>query len=283
MFMEYDKKVFRPNRPAVLRTANLNSELITEIVENDLSDADFQFENETLFSRLHDLNYFGDLKTNKIYENGLCRLPKLNPWDPKIKALLKPIPVYDKCVKHRPLTYIQNNQLFIDQTIAKTYYRNQISHCKFAPVLRSAIQKESYILGEFKQFNSSLELIDEVVKVNCYNTAGKLEYDYVHTAIFRKEKLKEKETASKRINVLIMIFDSMSSSSFKRALPKTYQYLQSFTNFHHFDKYHTVGENTLPNLVPMLSGLQAEKLLGTENVPPPFDDFPFIWQNFSQK
>jgi hypothetical protein len=80
-----------------------------------------------------------------------------------------------------------------------------------------------------------------------------------------------------------MVFDSMSSSSFQRALPKTFKYLQSLTNFHHFAKFHTVGENTLPNLVPMLSGLPAERLLGKDNIPPPFDDFPFIWKNFSQK
>lgn len=243
----------------------------------------FHFDNDTFLASLHDINYYGSLKTNKLHENRMCRLPELNPWEAKIKAILKPVPVFDKCVRHKPLTYIKGKQLFIDDIILKAYFKNKISQCKFAPVLRSAIQREGYILGEFKTFESGLELIDEVVKVACYNKAGQVEYEYVHSVIFRKEKLKEKGASDRRMNVLIMVFDSMSSSSFKRALPKTYEYLLSLKNFHNFDKFHTVGENTLPNLVPMLSGYQAEKLLGTENIPPPFDDFPFIWKNFSQK
>ena len=123
-------------------------------------------------------------------------------------------------------------------------------------------------------------------QVACFSSRNKtrrVEYEYVHTMIHRTEKLKDKGAASKRPNVLIMLFDSMSSSSFKRALPNTFRFLQNLTSFHHFSQFHTVGENTLPNLVPMLSGLKAELLLGKEDVPPPFDDFPFIWKNFSQR
>lgn len=126
-------------------------------------------------------------------------------------------------------------------------------------------------------------MINDVVKVACYGPGETLEYEYVHALIHRKEKLKERGPAEKRLNVLIMVFDRMSASSFKRALPNTYQYLKSFANFHSFEKFHTVGENTLPNLVPMLSGLNAEKLLGDVDFPGPFDDFPFIWKEFSQK
>ena len=123
-------------------------------------------------------------------------------------------------------------------------------------------------------------------QVACFSSKNKtrrVEYEYVHTLIHRTEKLKDKGAASKRPNVLIMLFDSMSSSSFERALPNTFRFLQNLTRFHHFSKFHTVGENTLPNLVPMLSGMKAELLLGKEDVPPPFDEFPFIWKNFSQK
>ena len=123
-------------------------------------------------------------------EDVLCLFPDLNPWHPKIRALLKPIPVYNKCASHKPLTYIEDNRLYIDNSIARDHYKNGIGHCQFAPVLRSAVLKESYILGELRNFTSGLELIDEVVKVVCSNASGWVEYEYVHALIFRKEKLK---------------------------------------------------------------------------------------------
>lgn len=229
-----------------------------------------------------------DIASLKIIDkisSSMCHFPELTPWDAKTKRLLKPVPKYDKCVKHSPLTYVKDNRLFIDENIANQYFKSgsRIQYCKFAPVLRSAIKKESYIVGKFKQFNSGMAIIDDVIKVACYNKAGKIMYEYVHTLIFRKEKLTEKGAAEKRPNVLIMLFDSMSASSFKRALPKTLEYLKQFDNFHFFNKFHTVGENTLPNLVPMLSGLKSELLLGKEKIPPPFDGFPFIWKDFNEK
>ena len=122
-----------------------------------------------------------------------------------------------------------------------------------------------------------------IVKVACYGTGKTLDYEYVHALIHRKEKLKERGPDEKRHNVLIMVFDSMSASSFKQALPNSYQYLKSFANFHSFEKFHTVGENALPNLVTILSGLNAEKLLGDVDFPGLFDDFPFIWKELNQK
>lgn len=238
---------------------------------------------EELFALLSDRsNYYVDINNTTQ-----CDFPRLEPWNDETKKLLREIPIYDKCLKHKPLTYVKNNQLFFNETVAEVYYKGNISYCKFAPVLRSAIQREQYILGEFKEFPNGLELIDDVVKVICYsqnsNNVSKIEYEYVHSLIFRKEKLKEKGEASERLNVLIMLFDSVSASSFKRALPKTFEYLKSLTNFHSFEKFHTIGENTLPNIVPMFSGLRSESLLGNKKIPPPFDDFPFIWKNFSQR
>lgn len=126
-------------------------------------------------------------------------------------------------------------------------------------------------------------MIDDVVKVRCRNVYEETKYEYVHYIIRRKEKLQDKKAAAKKLNVLILIFDSVSTSSFKRSLPKSLRYLKKFKNFFQFTKHHTVGQNTLPNLVPMFAGKKSEELLGEALVPPPFDDFPFIWKNFSQK
>ena len=110
--------------------------------------------------------YLSQSIINEVNGNVLCNLPLLDPWDPKIRELLRPIPVYNKCVGHEPLTYVKGNRLFIDEAIGRRYYSN-VSGCGFAPVLRSAILNESYVVGELREFASGLEMIDDVVKVCC--------------------------------------------------------------------------------------------------------------------
>ena len=105
----------------------------------------------------------------------------------------------------------------------------------------------------------------------------------MHDIMHRIEKTKDKSAAKKKLNVMILIFDSVSASSFKRALPRTLNFLNSFDNFYMLEKQHTIGDNTIKNIVPMLSGLKHELLIGKHKVPPPFDNFPFIWKEFSNK
>jgi len=246
--------------------------------------ANFQFNNKSYYDLLKDINYFKGYKTEKTAEKELCEVPNLDIWEAKIKSLLKPTPVFNKCRKNTPLSYIKDNCLFIDNSIKKKFYLDSIKECRFAPVIRSAIAKDNYILGEFKNFTSGLPMIDECVQVRCYDKSNKLIYDYVHYIIQPvKNNINVKEASTnQKLNVLFLIFDSVSSSSFKRSLPKTLNLLKGYDNFFHFTKHHTVGQNTLPNLVPMLAGKSSEDLLGTSTFPPPFDDFPFIWKNFSE-
>ncbi len=234
--------------------------------------------NKTLYDYLTSYEYFTCLKTDKALEKEFCQLPDLNIWDANIEKLLQRKPVFNKCRKNNPLSYIRDNCLLIDQTVKENIYPD-LKVCKFAPVIRSAIKSDHYILGEFKDFSSGLPIIDDYIKVRCFSNSASLIYEYVHY-IFHPVK-KKLDAPSHKLNVLILIFDSVSASSFKRSLPSTFTFLKSFDNFFQFTKHHTVGQNTLPNLVPMLSGKTSRELLGDVIFPPPLDNFPFIWKNFS--
>ncbi len=79
--------------------------------------------------------------------------------------------------------------------------------------------------------------------------------------------------------------DSVSLASFKRFLPNTEKFLNSFGNFFLFKKHHTIGLNTFENLMPMLVNMPSQELLikkPNRTLVEPFDQFPFIWKNFSQ-
>jgi len=228
--------------------------------------------------RVKDINYY------KGFKEELCKLPNLKIWETRIRELLKPEPIYDKCKNHTPISYIISRRLYIDEEINVAFYSGNISYCQLAPVIRSTINNDNYILGEFKNFTDGLLIIFDYIQVRCFNKNNTLLYEYVHY-VFQPVLKKDSATSknlNKKLNVLIMIFDSVSDSSFKRSLPKTLKFLKSYKNFFHFTKHHTVGPNTLPNVVPMLSGKRSEELLGNATIPPPFDDFPFIWKNFSK-
>jgi hypothetical protein len=255
-----------------------NSPILSGIISTQKVNQITEYNN--LLNYLFDNNYYNRFKQSDTYKNKKCQISQLNIWDDDIKKLLKQIPVYNNCKNHTPLTYILEKKLYINQTVNQTYYFGNVKKCEFAPIIRSSIEKESYIKGEYKKFSDGLEIIDDEIQVQCSDNK-KYIYEYVHSILHRKNKNFE-NLINDKLNVLIIIFDSVSSSSFKRSLPNSLEYLKTFDNFYLFEKHHTTGQNTLPNLVPMLSNLNHEKLLVNEKILP-FDDFPFIWKNFSEK
>ena len=98
-----------------------------------------------------------------------------------------------------------------------------------------------------------METIDQVIVVRCY-IAGKIEYEYVHHTIHRKQVNTEKKRSDERLNVVIIVIDSLSNAHAKRALPKTLDFLKSQEYFFQFENMHSVGPSTIYNVVPLLSG-----------------------------
>ena len=89
--------------------------------------------------------------------------------------------------------------------------------------------------------------------VRCFNQTA-MAYEYIHYIFHTLQKNKDQSVYKKRMNVLMIALDSVSSSSFQRSLPKTHKYLQSFTNFYHFKKFHSAGPSTFHNMNPFLGG-----------------------------
>ncbi len=106
-----------------------------------------------LYDYLKSLNYYRDLKISKSSNDGICKLPVLVPWNEEAKKLIKPIEKYNKCKKNSPLSYVTNKRLFINQTVNETYYSGKITHCKYAKVIRTAIEKEYYVLSNYSIIN----------------------------------------------------------------------------------------------------------------------------------
>ena len=253
-------------------------------------------------------NFELETTDNEINNETFCNLPDLNEWHPKIKKYFKALPVYNNCTKSEPLTYVRNNILYINNTVNQTFYKGEIGRCLAAKVIRETSRNDNIAYGEFEDILNNTLLEDEIIMVRCISNkdlpkqnrlpkgkkAKQLKvyenrlvlYEYVHFQILGKEREATFDKTKDKINVMMLMFDGVSLSSMKRALPKTLQYLKSFEEFFLFEKHHVTGENTFQNLVPMLTNLESEVLLqkrDRKNVTLPFDEYPFIWKNFSER
>ncbi|CAL4065681.1 unnamed protein product [Meganyctiphanes norvegica] len=87
----------------------------------------------------------------------------------------------------------------------------------------------------------------------------------------------------KPLSVMLMGLDSTSRNNLQRYLPKTFAYLKESKAIDPLG-YNKVGDNTFPNLLSLLPGLQEKTILQkfTNGVRKgPFDKCTFLWNNFS--
>ena len=99
--------------------------------------------------------------------------------------------------------------------------------------------------------------------------------------------------AENKMNVLMIMIDSMSYPHFKRSMPKTYDYLKNkLENNILYSSMNIVGENTLPNVLASMSGVcyEGDESLNItaeqskyETVNDDFfDKFPIIWKEYEK-
>ena len=147
-------------------------------------------------------------------------------------------------------------------------------------LIRLKIEQKKY---EFNKYNINKN------KSKVFNNRLVL-YEYVHFNLNLKKNIhydRSKEDGSSKLNVVFLVLDGVSLSSMKRALPKTLKFLNRSNDFFLFEKHHVIGSNTFENLVPMLTNMDASTILGKSDsklhFKKPFDEYPFIWKNFSER
>lgn len=93
-----------------------------------------------------------------------------------------------------------------------------------------------------------------------------------------------------RLSVLIIGLDSTSQMNFIRLMPKSHKYLTTTLGSIMLKGYNKVAENTLPNVVSLLTGVHLSTLKSlcidynnTVNSAIHLDRCPFIWKSFSAR
>ncbi len=123
-----------------------------------------------------------------------------------------------------------------------------------------------YGLIPIKHFDPSGEKIakinEEFLQIETVVPSGEKIIEYHAEALPKTEVLQRKRSGrGLNMNVLLVGFDSTSSSQMQRALPKVYKFLKDDLNSYIFNGYSIVGDGTTPQLTAMLTGLYVRPVV----------------------
>lgn len=235
-----------------------------------------------------------------IQTNG-CNIPLLRPLDESIKKFfeypypLKPKPCRDSS---RALLIHSDNRISIN--MSNLHYYNITDANKLFCCYR-AFYRPLYVTditsffidnrveyGECYYFTESILVNDEFAKVNCFYNESTKVYENFYLSALKKDFLyhdgRGEITHNKRLyNVLIIGIDAVSRLNFYRKMPKTVSFLKDNGGVD-LVGFNKVGDNTFPNVIPVLLGIPDTELNHTcvpyEGIT--FDNCPFIWEQFKR-
>ncbi|XP_018326239.1 uncharacterized protein LOC108737692 isoform X3 [Agrilus planipennis] len=193
-----------------------------------------------------------------LVRNSKCAIPDLDIWDVQVKPLISKLS-YFFCTKDRLLTYIvkENNETKIKIDTSAKCYKKEVECC--ASTI-NRVTENDFSLSRCEKFKEELS-VNSSVFVKCYNRKSKKTmYKNVHAIINPKDvyqKMKDSKFSNGTVNplsVLIISIDSVSRMHSHRALPETRKFLEK-NGWIELMGYNKVGENTFPNVMAILTGL----------------------------
>lgn len=225
-----------------------------------------------------------------------CKIPHLSPFDPSIIQYLKPGKIIE-CDKFLPYTYEDGARLVVNWTaINQSRHKDKFRSCRFQPILRpyEAENHNYFDYGDHSApFTNSIIVPHEFVRVRCHNKNGGRIYTNYHQFIQKNQTVeqlkttafeKHKPSTSEQLNVLMLGVDSISRLNFQRYMKRTFNLLHSELGAFDMMGYNKVADNTFVNIVPMTLGKFLEEVPWNESMSEiPFDDYDFIWKQFSQR
>jgi len=223
-----------------------------------------------------------------------CHIPVLDPWDESIKSYVRrkdpmncsevidkfrvkmakeklDIKDYKPEMQTKQLTYVNNNLLYFTDEALKLQVLKRLLCCS-RPISRETGSDDDLV------YQDTCDVIDEqgydvaaqheLVKVEC----NELNYTQVHRFIKHDTDVekayggvaKKNLNLDNHYNVLMLGVDTMSRLNSMRQLNSTLSYLKKEYDILEFTGYNKVGENTFPNLIPLLTGLKPGQLTKTQ-------------------
>ncbi|XP_060600276.1 uncharacterized protein LOC132753770 [Ruditapes philippinarum] len=220
--------------------------------------------------------------------NGACIIPKLDPFDPSIlKFVWDPKPLV--CDSTPSILYTDHSGAvqFNQSALKLLHVSDTRVLCKYRYLIRSS-DDVTVSFSEFVDFRPPLQMKSDFSHIICQEVDKGVIFDQLVSGInpaSLTSTSKVQDESPEQLSVLMFGLDSVSRSAAIRKMPKTLQYLNEQLKTYDFKGYMKVGENTLPNLVPLLTGLRvwSNEVPIKNYLTESFDPLPFLWRNFSER
>lgn len=223
-----------------------------------------------------------------------CTIPSLIALDETMKQFNQP-PTKLKSCPNANYSLLQRNEthIWVDPELLQYYNvpKHEDISCCYKSFYRPKSIKNVYSehvddrvqYEDCQNFSDSIKVKHEFVLVTCeynYKQIYQQYFLFAHKKIIHKLKKKSNESS---YNVIVMGIDAISRLNFHRTMPKTVAYLKEKGAIELLG-YNKVGDNTFPNLSPMLLGIKDTDLKRTcwPRYDANFDNCPFIWQWFRE-
>lgn len=242
-------------------------------------------------------NILDNLKTPKnshlLIETPGCKIPKLDPWDPSVAHLIYILEPF-KCCGHPLLMYQSlDGSIHLNETVLFIHYdmRPHQIKCAYQGIHREHEWENlpfetGYSTTEQFPMEFGVPLNEEFIGVSCnLNEVFYLQY-FAFTPLKDEveEDRKTKAPPEHRLNVILAGVDSISKLNFLRHFPKTRSFIKNKMHSFSMRGFNKVGDNTFPNLVPLLTGHHVEHYFN-ESMKETFffDSIDLIWKDYAKR
>ena len=244
----------------------------------------------TVISVLTLFTYVVNFNPNVIaIDNGECRA--LDPWDKSLRSFLVKSDT-PSCYKSTDSEHL----VFVDSK-GNLQFNKSLASIKQLDIedLTCTLQRIKRGLGDSNvtfgeeilvqvYTHVPLHVKSQVFRIKCLRQ-NDLVYDMVQLNPFHCDIGKCKPTnetqneALDKLSVIIVALDSVSRSHARRNLQASYPILKDKFQCYDFKTYNRAGENTWPNVLPLLTGQSFKQLNNFSGNSTFFDTMPLLWND----
>lgn len=229
-----------------------------------------------------------------------CTIPSLRPFDESVKQFSETPKNFYHC-RHDNISLLENNDTHI-WILKKNLHHYRVPNNYNISCCYKMFYKPTRIFninakdvddrvqyGKCITFTDYIEVTNEFVKVSCVYKHRKLYEQFFLFArkktilSYNEDSMEIHPNQTNSYNVIVLGIDAISRLNFYRTMPKTMAYLKKKGAIELLG-YNKVGDNTFPNVIPMLLGIKSSDLKKTcwPNLKSTFDHCPFIWNWFKE-
>ncbi|XP_026726962.1 uncharacterized protein LOC113493268 [Trichoplusia ni] len=200
-----------------------------------------------------------------------------------IKSFVGPPQDSQNCASSMQLVTSNTSHIWVIEEALPSFnvLKEELFYCCYTNF--SAIANMSNInYGDCKLFSSVIKAEHEFVRVECYYLDNKV---YENFFLFNSlDPISNTASNKDSYNVLILGIESMSRLNFHRTMPLTANFLKD-KGMIELLGYNKIGDNSFPNLFPILTGLSFDyvKQAYTRNKVLDLNKCQFIWDKFKEK